>query len=43
MIAASVLLQLLGGYTFLTKLLALGFNFFFLLLRQIVPFATSKL
>lgn len=43
MIAASVLLQILGGYTFLPKLLAPGFNFFFLLLCQIVPFAACKL
>ena len=37
MIAASVLLQILGGYAFHPKLLAPGFNFFFLLLSQIVP------
>lgn len=43
MIMASVLLQILGGYAFLPKPLAPGFNFFFLLLRQIVPFAACKL
>lgn len=37
MIAASVLLQILGGYAFHPKPLAPGFNFFFLLLSQIVP------
>jgi hypothetical protein len=42
MIAASVLLQILGGYAFHPKPLAPGFNFFFLLLRQIIPLIPQK-